>query len=81
MGMEVPMRYAWLEFHRGIWILLTDDENEPIEKARTWEDRESALSELTGEGWRISGPFPNRERTEADLKRGFYGFALTRMVH
>jgi hypothetical protein len=75
------MRYAWLEFHRGVWLLLTDDKNEPAEAARTWIDRKTALSDLVAEGWTISGPFPRRMTVEMDSKRRFYGFALTRTVH
>ncbi len=75
------MRYAWLEFHRGTWILLTDDESERTEAVRRWIDRETALSELAGEGWTISGPFPSRESRAGDSTSGFYGFALTRTIH
>jgi hypothetical protein len=81
MGVEVPMRYAWLEFHRGLWLLLTDDEKVPAKAARGWMDKETALAELTGEGWTISGPYPKRQRTYADSKQGFYGFPLTRTIH
>jgi hypothetical protein len=75
------MRYAWLEFHRGVWLLLTDDESERSGAMRTWLDRETALAELAGEGWTISGPFPKGERREADSASKFYGFALTRTIH
>ncbi len=75
------MRYAWLEFHRGAWILLTDDDSEPAGAARRWVDRECALSALASEGWTISGPFPGRKKGNLDSKRGFYGFALMRQIH
>jgi hypothetical protein len=75
------MRYAWLEFHRGVWLSLTDDKNEPVAAAWRWTDEETALSELTGEGWNISGPFPKRRDVAFDSSRRFYGFALTRVIH
>ena len=72
------MRYAWEGNRRGIWILLTDIEDEG---ARTWIDRDTALSELAGEGWTITRPYPKRKRKEGDSGRGFQGFALTRTIH
>ena len=81
MAADVLMQYAWLGFYRGCWILLTDDEKVPAKSARRWMDRETALSELTGEGWKISEPFPRRQRLGVDSKLWFYGFALTRTEH
>jgi hypothetical protein len=81
MDAEVIMRYAWLEFHRGIWLLLTDDKSEPVEAAQRWIDEGMALSELSAEGWMISGPFPKRREVAFDSSRKFYGLALTRTIH
>lgn len=75
------MRYAWLEFHRGVWLLLTDDKKKPAESARTWMDKEAALSQLAAEGWTISGPYPRSGKLAWSSKTRFYGFALTRVIH
>ncbi len=52
------MRYAWLEFHEGRWLLLTDNENEPAGAARMWTDEGTALAALADEEWAVSGPYP-----------------------
>lgn len=75
------MRYAWLEFHRGIWLLLTDEEKVPATGDRKWMDKDAALSDLAAEGWMISGPFPRRQKVRNDSRRRFYGFALIRTIH
>ncbi len=80
MGREILMRYAWLEFHRGTWLLLTDDENEPAGTARKWMDEKTALTELADEGWTVDGPYPRRTIANVDPRLGFRGSCLTRVV-
>jgi hypothetical protein len=76
---EAHMRQlAWLDFHRGKWHLATSNAKGPI---RQWIDEETALSELTLEGWTITGPFPKKRKLALDSRRMFYGFALTRAIH
>jgi hypothetical protein len=65
----------------GIWLLLTDDKNEPVEAARRWIDREAALSDLAGEGWDISGPYPRPPNTGERSWGIFQGYALNRAIH
>ena len=69
---------AWLDFYRGRWHLATSNIRDPI---RRWTDKETALSELANEGWTISGPHPRQLSVKRLQGKGFYGFALTRMVH
>ncbi len=70
-------RYAWLDFNGGAWLLLTDNPDNP---PRRWADRSVALSQLTKEGWRISGPFPKRSGPDPTSDQGLYGFVLSRTV-
>ena len=81
MGVEALMRYAWLEFHRGVWLLLTDDKNEPAEAARRWRDRETALSELAAEVWTSRGPYPKTPDARVKSWGVFQGYVLKRLVH
>ena len=74
------MRYAWLEFHRGVWLLLTDDKNQPVRAARIWVDEKAALAELADEAWTISGPYPKRMRAREGPGLLFRGYCLTRVV-
>ncbi len=80
MSVEAAMRYAWLEFRRGFWLMLTDQKNEPNEAARIWTNEKAALSELAADGWTISGPHPRRMSADVDPSLRFRGFCLTRMI-
>jgi hypothetical protein len=53
----------------------------PRDPIRQWTERETALSQLAGEGWTIIGPFPKIGKSAFDSRRSFYGYALTRIVH
>ncbi len=57
---EACMHYAWLEFHRGFWLLLTVDAKLPMKGARRWTDEKTALADLMDEGWTVSGAYPRR---------------------
>ena len=70
--------YAWLEFHRGKWHLLTGKQNDPV---RIWVDKPVALSTLAEEGWEISGPYPKRFPIKKRPRERFYGYGLMRIVH
>jgi hypothetical protein len=72
--MELP----WLELDGGIWRLLTANATPSI---RTWTDREPALTEPAGNGWRIDRPCPKRLRAQVRANLGCRGQALTRTVH
>src|SRR5206468_2356642 len=50
--------YAWLEFYRGKWHLFTGRVKGPV---RAWTNKSAAFSELTQEGWKISGPYLTEE--------------------
>jgi len=63
------MQFAWLERFEGTWLLLNHSDRYP---ARTWMDRDVALSELRGEGWMIK---PHRKRQK------LRGYAMMRTVH
>ncbi len=45
-----------MEVQSGIWLVVTDDERWSAETARSWTDEETAIPELTAQGWDISGP-------------------------
>jgi hypothetical protein len=69
---------AWLEFYRGKWHLMTSNPGDPI---RQWTDRKTALSDLAGEGWDISGRYPKRPGVGVKSWGIFQGYALRRLVH
>jgi hypothetical protein len=51
---------GWLDFAYGVWhLVLEEDDDHPV---RYWNERDSALAELAGEGWLLLGPFPRRYR-------------------
>jgi hypothetical protein len=50
-------KYAWLNFAYGVWHLVAENDNNAV---RFWKNRESAITELQGEGWILLGPFPRR---------------------
>jgi hypothetical protein len=69
---------AWLDFYRGKWRLMTSDSRDRV---RQWADEETALSDLAGECWTISGPYPKRLIAGQQSKQRLYGYALRRTVH
>ena len=70
---ETPMRqYAWLDFHGGIWLLLTGNVRDPVQ---TWVGRDVALSQLKEEGWKITGPHPKRLSVKQVSRQRIYGYA------
>lgn len=68
---------AWLDSYRGKWRLVTSIPSRPI---RQRIDKEVALRELAGEGWKISGPYPKRPKNDLNSKIRFDGLALTKIV-
>ena len=48
---------GWLDHAHGVWHLVLEEEDQPV---RDWNDRDSALAELAGEGWLLVRPFPGR---------------------
>jgi hypothetical protein len=71
-------QYAWLDFYRGKWRLLTGKQNDPV---RIWMDKQVSLPALAGEGWEISGPYPKRFPIKKKPRERFYGYGRTRVVH
>ncbi len=69
---------AWLDFHGGYWHLLTGNVHD---RDRKWASRESALSDLTSEGWMIEGSIGKQPRPRHDANRHSYGYALKRTLH
>lgn len=74
-------QYAWLELYRGKWYLVTGVKDEPVQAGRNWIDKEKAFAELSDEGWKITGPYPNGISIKLDLRKQFYGYSLIRTVH
>jgi len=56
-------RYAWLEYEKGKWYLLTNLFANVQESTRSWLTKQCALDELTGEGWMIVGAYPENQAT------------------
>ena len=48
---------AWLDFYCGKWHVMTGNPRDPV---RHCTDMETALSDRAGEGWNISGPYPQK---------------------
>jgi hypothetical protein len=71
-------QYAWLDFHGGCWHLVTGNVHDGDRK---WANRDSALSDLAGEGWLIDGPHGKRPTMNHDAGRHFFGYGLRRTVH
>ena len=71
-------QYAWLDFHGGRWHLVTANAHD---RDRMWKNRESALSDLTWEGWAIDGPHGKQPTIKHDSNRHFYGYGLRCTVH
>jgi hypothetical protein len=71
-------QYAWLDFYRGKWHLLTGKQADPV---RIWVDRQVALAAPVKEGCEVSGPYPKRFSFKKQPKLWFYGYALMRTVH
>lgn len=62
-------QYAWLDSAFELWYLVTEaDNNNPV---RFWQNRESAITELEGEGWILVGPFPRRHQRRWRLDRTY----------
>jgi hypothetical protein len=71
-------QHAWLDFHRGFWLLVTGDTHAGNRK---WADRDLALSDLSVEGWVIDGPYGKQPTIKHDANRHFYGYGLMRTIH
>ncbi len=71
-------QYAWLDFHGGCWHLVTGNSHDCDRK---WADRQSALSDLTWEGWVIDGPYGKQPTMRHEANRHFYGYGLRRTIH
>ena len=69
---------AWLDYYRGKWHLATSNPGDPIRK---WGDKDTALSDLAGEGWMISGSFPIRIGRKERMEPAFCGYELRRTIH
>jgi hypothetical protein len=63
----------WLDIYRGKWRLITGIPQDPV---RQWTDMLTALSDLAGEGWSISGPYLK----EGGAKRELCGYAPKRLI-
>jgi hypothetical protein len=70
-------QYAWLDFHGGCWHLVTKNRRD---RDRKWTNRESALSDLSAEGWVIGGP-QGKQLTMHDADWHSYGYRLSRTIH
>ncbi len=53
-----------LDYAYWIWHLVLEDDEHPV---RYWSDKDSAIAELTDEGWLLLGPFPRRYRGAGSL--------------
>jgi hypothetical protein len=73
-------QFAWLESYKGMWYLLTDIKSETVEASRKWADKQEAISELTEEGWTISGQYPNELSEKLNLGNKYQGYALLRTI-
>jgi hypothetical protein len=69
---------AWLDFCRGKWQLITGNPKDPV---RQWADRNAALSDLSGEGWNVRGPYPKKPDVNVKSWGSFQGYAVTRTLH
>ena len=69
--------YAWLEFYRGMWHLLTHLLADPENATRSWTDGQEALQELAAEGWILMLPYPRVSHAE-DTGANTTGYGLTR---
>ena len=69
---------AWLDFYRGKWHLMTSS---PLDPVRQWIDKDTALLELTDEGWTIRGPYPKTPDAGVKSWGMFQGYSLKRLVH
>ncbi len=74
-------QYAWLETHRGMWYMVTDIASKTANSNRMWIDKNTAISELSEEGWEISGQYPNQLSQKLNLGNKYRGFGLIRTVH
>jgi hypothetical protein len=74
-------RYAWLEQEDGKWHFLTSLFADPADSTRKWSDRQCALEELIGEGWKIVRPYPKSPLAEGQAGNSLFGYGLIRTVH
>jgi|WetSurMetagenome_2_1015567.scaffolds.fasta_scaffold117438_3 hypothetical protein len=74
-------QYAWLEIHKGIWYMVTDIASPSTSSGRMWIDKETAITELTEEGWIISGKYPNQLSRQLHLGNKYRGYGLMRTIH
>ncbi len=59
---------GWLDYACDVWHLVLEEDDYPV---RYWNDRESALAELGGEGWLLVGPYPRRYRRRGVFDRTY----------
>ena len=71
-------QYGWLDFHGGCWHLVTSNIQDPDRK---WTSRDTAISDLTSEGWIIDGPHGKEPTIKHEADRHFYGYGLKRTIH
>jgi hypothetical protein len=57
---------AWLDFHGGRWHLVTGNAHD---RDRMWTNRNSALLDLTAEGWIIDGPHGKQPTIKHEANR------------
>jgi hypothetical protein len=74
-------RYAWLEHEDGMWHFLTSLFADPGKSTRRWSNKQSALDELTNEGWTVVRPYPEKPLPERQSGNCLDGFGLMRTVH
>jgi len=66
---ELPIRQeGWLDYAYGVWHLIKENSDYV---GRYWDDKESALKELAGEGWLRVGPFPRPYRRHWVMDRTY----------
>ncbi len=86
-GETIRMRYnhirqfAWLEFHEGIWHLITDLKAKTGQAGRNWIDKQAALAELQQEGWIVADKYPNPLSKKLDLGIEPRVYGLMRTIH
>ena len=61
----------------GVWELVSGDE---AARVTVWEAEADALWDLTGDGWKIEGPFRMCPKLAGLPKVWFIGYGLTRLI-
>ena len=74
-------QFSWLELHEGKWHLITKIGNGPSVCDRSWSDRDSAILELSFEGWEISYTYRNPIFKMRDLNQRIQRYSLRRTIH